>query len=110
MILAFHGDVENPKRLCVKVAASCFENAIRIGRRLYVSISFHKFSLEALCYLVTPHQLFGERLHINELHGIRIFLPDLAVIENGERLQGEPRQDRIARPVIGDSGNRITHF
>jgi hypothetical protein len=53
---------------------------------------------------------FGERLHINELHGIRIFLPNLAVIENGERLQGEPRQDRIARPVIGDSGNRITHF
>jgi hypothetical protein len=27
---------------------------------------------------------------MNELHGIRIFLPDLAVIQNGERQHGEP--------------------
>jgi hypothetical protein len=30
----------------------------------------HKFSLEALCYLVTPHQLFGEPERVNSFETI----------------------------------------
>jgi hypothetical protein len=57
----------------------------------------------------TAQQLLSQRIHVNELDAVARLLREIALIENVENLQRQPRNDRIGRSAIGDFGLGKTH-